>query len=180
MSPTRRRFIGTWLAASGGVQTLAAAPSAPSAPSTQLATPGTPSPALGSKLALMDLPLIEGGKFLTSEASGKVVVVYWWASWCPFCAEMSPHIEKLWRSQRERGLTVLGISIDTSIDAPRDYRRRKGYTFPSTMYAPEIESTIHKPKGIPVLWVRDKAGKVVMAEQGQLFPEDVEQIARFL
>lgn len=162
MSSTRRAFIASGLVAATSAQAA------------------RPLPALGSKLALADLPLIEGGSFKASEANGKVVVVYWWASWCPFCAEMSPHIERLWRSQRERGLTVIGISIDTSIEAPRDYRRRKGYTFPSALYAQNIEATMPKPQGIPVVWVRGRSGQVVMAEHGQLFPEDVEQIARFL
>ena len=37
-----------------------------------------------------------------------------------------------------------------------------------------------KPKGLPVTVVLGRDGKVLMAEAGQLFPEDVEQIARFL
>ena len=137
-------------------------------------------PAIGSRLDLVDLPLIEGGTFRAAEAEGKVVVVYWWASWCPFCAEMSPGIEKLWRTQQARGLAVLGISIDKGIDAPRDYRRRKGYTFPSTMSGPAVEAALPKRRALPELWVRGRTGTVVMAEAGQLFPEDIEQIARFL
>jgi thiol-disulfide isomerase/thioredoxin len=137
-------------------------------------------PALGKPLRLADVPLLEGGAFRAAEAEGKVVVVYWWASWCPFCAEMSPHIEKLWRGQQARGLTVLGISIDTKAEAALDYRRRKGYTFPSALNGPAVEKVIPKPKGLPVTWVRDRGGRVAMAEAGQLFPEDIEQIARFL
>lgn len=134
---------------------------------------------VGSPLRLADLPLLEGGQFKAADAEGKVVVVYWWASWCPFCAEMSPHIEKLWLAQRARGLTVLGISIDTKLDAALEYRRRKGYTFPSA-HVSAADKVIPKPKGLPVTWVRDRGGRLAMAEAGQLFPEDIEQIARFL
>lgn len=139
-----------------------------------------PSPTVGSKLALPDLPLMEGGTFRAAEANGRVVAIYWWASWCPFCAEMSPHVESLWRSQRERGLMVLGISIDRSLEAAKSYRRRRGYTFPSAIHDPGIERVLPKPKSVPVTWVRGRDGRVVMAESGQLFPEDVAEIARFL
>ncbi len=137
-------------------------------------------PSVGSKLSLVDMPLIDGGSFSAREAEGKVVVVYWWASWCPYCAEMSPHIEKLWRSARDRGLRVIGISVDRTVEAVREHRQRKGYTFPCAMYSPDFEAALPKPPGIPVLWVRGKNGKVVMAEAGQLLPEDIEEITRFL
>lgn len=139
-----------------------------------------PAPTLGSQLSLLDLPLIDGGKFNAAEAQGKVVVVYWWASWCPYCAEMSPHIEKLRRTERDRGLRVLGISVDRTVEAVTEHRKRKGYTFPTAMYSPAVEPSLPKPKGIPVLWVRGRDGRVVMAESGQLLPEEVAEIARFL
>lgn len=137
-------------------------------------------PSLGSQFPLPDLPLLEGGTFSAAEGHGKVVVVYWWASWCPFCAEMSPHIEALWRGQRDRGLRVLGVSIDRQAQPALDHRRRKGYTFPSTLHGPQLEPTLPYPGTIPALWVRGRDGRIVMAETGQLFPEDVQQIARFL
>lgn len=93
---------------------------------------------------------------------------------------MSPSVEKLWRTQRERGLVVLGISIDKAIDAPREYRRRKGFTFPAAMADTWVGASPPRQKKVPVMWVADRAGRIVMAETGQLFPEDIEQIARFL
>jgi peroxiredoxin len=147
-----------------------------------LATPaaGAGAAIVGSKLALVDLPLIEGGTFRAADADSLVTVVYWWASWCPFCAEMSPSVEKLWQTQRDRGLTVLGISIDQTVEPAREYRRRKGYTFPSAWQASDTGRVLPRARKVPMLWVRDRAGRVVMAETGQLFAEDVEQIARFL
>lgn len=118
--------------------------------------------------------------FRASEVQGRVVVIYWWASWCPFCAEMTPDVEKLWRGYRNRGLTVLGISIDNRIEAPRAYRRKRGYTFPTAMYDAKVERYLPKPNTIPVTWVRDRKGRVVSAVTGQMFPEDVAEIARFL
>lgn len=137
-------------------------------------------PAVGSRLALVDLPLIEGGTFRAGGADGLVTVVYWWASWCPFCAEMSPSVEKLWRTRRDQGLAVLGISIDKTAEPAREYRQRKGYTFPSAWYSPDTGQGMPKARTVPTLWVRDRAGLVVRAETGQLFAEDVEQIVRFL
>lgn len=158
------------------MQALLAAPLALSS----LAARAAAAPGVGDKLALPDLPLIEGGSFRAAEAEGKVVLVYWWASWCPYCAEMSPHIEKLWRTRREQGLRVIGISVDRTVQAVSEHRRRKGYTFPTAIVSAGMNAALPKPPGVPVVWVRGRDGRVVMAESGQLLPEDIEEIARFL
>lgn len=137
-------------------------------------------PAIGTTLRLPDVPLLEGGDFKAASAQGKVVVVYWWASWCPFCAQVTPHIQKLWQAQRDRGLMVLGLSIDADLAAAKAYRARRGYDFPSGWVAPAVEAVLPRPQGLPVTVVRGREGRVVAAETGQLFPEDVEALARFL
>ena len=50
----------------------------------------------------------------------------------------------------------------------------------AALFTPEIGRVLPKPKGLPVTVVRGRDGRVVMAEAGQLFPEDVEQIAQWL
>jgi thiol-disulfide isomerase/thioredoxin len=140
-----------------------------------------PVPAIGAAVALPDVPLFDGSAFRAAEAEGQVVVVYWWASWCPFCAEQTPLMQKLWDAQRARGLKMLGLSIDRREEDARRYLTQRGYTFPTGMATPTTERVLPKPsKALPMTLVRGRDGRVVMAEKGQLFPEDVEQIARFL
>lgn len=140
-----------------------------------------PVPALGSALTLPEVPLFDGSAFRPAAADGQVVVVYWWASWCPFCAEQTPLMQKLWDAQRGRGLQMLGLSIDRRVEDARRYMTQRGYTFPSGMATAATERVLPKPsKALPMTLVRGRDGRVVMAEKGQLFPEDVEQIARFV
>lgn len=140
-----------------------------------------PPPAVGSALRLPDAPLFDGGRFKAADAQGQVVLIYWWASWCPFCGATNPFIQRLWDAQRPRGLLMLGLAVDKRIDDARQYMARRGYTFPTTHYTPAIERVMPRPgKAIPVTCVRGRDGRVVMSEVGQLFEEDVQQIARFL
>lgn len=137
-------------------------------------------PALGATLALPDVPLFDGGVFTSAGAQGQVVVVYWWASWCPFCAVQSPLMDKLWLDQRGRGLRMLGLSIDKKPEDAKAYLAKRGYSFPSGWVTPQVQAVLPKPRGLPVTLVRGRDGRVLMAEGGQLFPEDIEQIASFL
>ena len=141
---------------------------------------GGPPPAPGTKLDLPDVELFDGRTVTQADADGHVLVLYWWASWCPFCALQSPLMEKLWLAHRGRGLRFLGLSIDRKAEDATRYLAQRGYSFPSGLVTPAIARALPKPKGLPVTVVRGRDGRVLMGEAGQLFPEDVEQIAGFL
>ena len=102
-------------------------------------------PRIGSVLRLPEVALFDGNHFTSRQADGKVLVIYWWASWCPFCAEQSPYMEKLWQSQRTQGLQMLALSIDRKQDDATQYLKKKGYTFPAGLVTPEIARVIPKP-----------------------------------
>lgn len=139
-----------------------------------------PLPEIGAPLPLADVPLLEGGRFRAIDADRRVLVLYYWASWCPFCAEQSPWMEKLWQAHRGRGLTVLGLSIDKTAEPALRYRARQHITFPSGLLTREMARVLPKPRGLPVTVVRGRDGRVAAAESGPLFPEDVDQLSRFL
>ena len=139
-----------------------------------------PLPAVGAPLPLVAAPLIGGGQFDPQQAEGRPVVLYWWASWCPFCALQSPEVQKLWAAQAGRGLQVLALSIDQKAEDARAYLQKRGYTFPAVWLSPDLARAYPKPDGLPVTVVRGKDGRVAQAEKGQLFAEDVAELARWL
>ena len=179
MDLVRRRIV-TSLSALGvaGAAARHGLALAQEAPASEATAP--PLPAVGTALRLPELALFDGSTFMPRQADGQVLVVYWWASWCPFCALQSPHMEALWRAQRSHGLRMLALSIDRKRDDATGYLHKKGYTFPAGLVTPEVARVLPKPRGLPVTVVRGRDGRVLQAEQGQLFPEDVEQLARWL
>jgi thiol-disulfide isomerase/thioredoxin len=140
-------------------------------------------PSLGSVLKLPELTLLDGSAWRAADLEQKTLVVYWWASWCPFCALQSPHIEALWRGQKARGLSVLALSIDRQAAAASAYMKAKNYSFPAAMLTPQVARLLPKPAGLPVvvvLKVRGGNGRVVFAESGEMFPEDVEDLKKYI
>jgi thiol-disulfide isomerase/thioredoxin len=139
-----------------------------------------PLPPLGSVLAVPALTLLDGRSWGPPQAEGKVLVVYWWASWCPFCAVQSPHMEALWRAGRSQGLELLGLSIDRLASTASAHLKAKGYSFPAAMVTPEVAKVWPKPRGLPVVVVRGRNGRVVFAEAGEMVPEDIENLKNYL
>jgi thiol-disulfide isomerase/thioredoxin len=139
-----------------------------------------PPPPIGQRIDLPDLSLLDGSMLRAADTEGQVVVLYWWASWCPFCAVQTPLMDKLWQAQRARGLRLVGLSIDRKPEDASTYLARRGYAFPSAWVTPAIRQVLPKAKGLPITVVLGRDRRVVMSEAGQLFPEDIEAIARFL
>lgn len=139
-----------------------------------------PLPALGSVLRLPQVTLLDGSVFRPEQAEGRVAIVYWWASTCPFCALQSPEMQKLWLAHKDKGLVLLTLSIDKKPQGAQAYLKKKGYTFPAGWVTPEVQRALPKPRGLPITLVRGKDGKLVQAERGQMFAEDVEQLSRWL
>lgn len=149
-------------------------------------TSEVPLPKLGSTLQLPDMTLLDGMAWRAAQVDQKTLVVYWWASWCPFCALQSPHIEALWLAQKAHGLQVLALSIDQQASAASGHMRAKGYSFPAGMLTPAVAKLLPKPPGLPVVVVvkvsaeGGRTGQVVFAESGEMFPEDIEGLKKYL
>lgn len=170
----RRRALAALAAAGlGAVDALAQSPPRDEARA-------GPLPPLGTHIELPELTLLDGSVLPPAATQGLVVVLYWWASWCPFCAVQSPLIDRLRQAQHARGLRVIGLSIDKKPEDALAYLHKRGYGFPSAWVTPAVERALPKPKGLPVTVVLGRDRRVVMSEAGQLFPEDVDAIARFL
>jgi peroxiredoxin len=76
------------------------------------------------------LPSLAGGTIELSAFRGHVVVLNFWASWCPPCVEEMPSLEGLHRALGVEGLVVLGVSVDENERELRRFVERYGLTFP--------------------------------------------------
>lgn len=186
----RRTFLdhscrATSAAALGAVGTLGAWMASPGTAWAQSGPPlseatAPPLPNVGSTLAVPSLALLDGTTFSPVQAKGQVLVLYWWASTCPFCALQSPEMQKLWVKHKANGLQMLALSVDRQQSDAQPYLQKRGYTFPAGWVTPAFEAALRKPKGLPITVVVGRDGNVQQAEKGQLFPEDVEQLVRWL
>ena len=134
----------------------------------------------GDAVTLPPLTLLDGRLLDQVTLKGKVVVLEFWASWCPFCARQNPHIEVLYRTHRSRGLEVLAISIDKTQKAAADYLKSRGYTFPAAMQNPAYERIYRLRRGLPQTYVIDRDGRLALVGMGEMFEEDIRDIARIL
>jgi len=92
---------------------------------------------------------------------GKVLVLNFWASWCPPCVDETPSLSELAAQFTNRGVVVLGVSIDKDEKAYQDFLKRYNPAF-LTARDPEIKiSADYGTFKIPETYIIDSRGKVV-------------------
>lgn len=178
--PTDRR---QWLRQAAALALAAGAARAGAQPAEVAAAEAKapPLPALGTPWPVPALELLDGSRFEPARADGQLLVLYWWASTCPFCAVTTPHLNAFWQRHRQRpGWQLLTLSIDRTREAALRYLQQRGYAFPCAWVTPDIQRAMPKPKGLPITLVRGRDGRLLMAERGQLFAEDIDAIAQWL
>ncbi len=139
-----------------------------------------PMPDVGTVLALPTVTFFDGSVFRPEQAQGRITLIYWWASTCPFCALQSPEMQKFWHAHKDKGLQMLALSVDRTPQEAMAYLQKRAYTFPAAWVTPEIAQILPKPKGLPITLVRGRDGKLLQAERGQLDLEDVAALAQWL
>ncbi len=109
------------------------------------------------------LPLLTGGDATLDAWKGKVVILNFWATWCTPCTIEMPALEALWREYRDRGLVVVGVSVDRGAPRPliEPYLKNLGLTFP-ILLDPQMETAnAWRVPGVPATFVIRPGGEVV-------------------
>jgi peroxiredoxin len=109
-----------------------------------------------------DFTLAElGGKTWTLKAQrGKVVVLNFWATWCPPCRKEMPDLEMLYREFKDQGLVILAIS-DEDADKVRPFITEQKVTYPILLDPGRKVNDLFQIEGIPKTFVYDRNGKLV-------------------
>jgi len=95
---------------------------------------------------------------------GKYVLVEFWASWCPPCREESPTLVRLYNQYKDKGFTILSISIDKNTTMWKNALRQNGYIWRNVCdlngYGGPT-AVLYTVTAIPTSFLLDKDGKII-------------------
>jgi peroxiredoxin len=106
------------------------------------------------------LTSLDSKKWTLKDLQGKVVLVNFWATWCPPCRKEIPDLEVLYKRFENQGLVILAISDETA-DKVKPFIAENKVTYPVLL---DPDDNVHKlfdVEGIPHNFVYDRTGKLV-------------------
>ncbi len=106
----------------------------------------------------------QGDKITLSQLKGKVVILDFWATWCPPCRAAIPKLIELYDKYQSQGLVILGIALDERSNVIK-LVQEMGINYP-VLFDDKVTSKKYEIQSIPTLFVIDRKGKQVHKEIG--------------
>jgi thiol-disulfide isomerase/thioredoxin len=134
--------------------------------------------AADSDIAALKFTDVNGRAVDVSKLRGKVVLVDFWATWCPPCREEVPHVVEAYKKLHDKGFEIVGISLDQSKASLLAYTKQHGMVWPQYFGEDGGQEIAGKfgVDAIPSMWLLDKQGKVVTKEAREDLTAQVEKL----
>jgi len=127
---------------------------------------------------------VSGKKVTLSELRGKVVLVEFWATWCPPCKDAVPELNKVYEKYKNKNVQVLAISLDQGGDVAsklNSFVKEHRINYPVLIDDKEVNVS-YGVANVPVAFIIDKEGKVAkkhvgfMEELSEKISHDIEAL----
>ena len=112
----------------------------------------------GGRAPELMLRSIEGNYVSLASFRGKVVIVNFWATWCPDCKKKMPYLNGLYTEYKTKGFMVLGVAVESSVPRVKDFLREHPVDFPVLMDPDGKASRAYEIFSIPTTFLIDKGG----------------------
>ena len=150
----------------------------------EAATEATPTLALLKEpmdVAPFTVTDLDGKTISMADLRGKVVLVNFWATWCPPCRAEIPDLVKLQEKYRDK-LVILGISEDedASPQEVKAFGAEQKMNYPIVMLTPELSKIFKGVSALPTTFVIDPEGKIRQRHIGMLRSETTELETKYL
>jgi peroxiredoxin len=135
-----------------------------------------------TKMPDWSLESVRDGKVLDSDSfEGKVLLLTFFATWCPPCVEEVPVLNKLHNEFEANGFSVIGLSVDQQgLSTVARFVEKRGISYPVVMAEEKTTRDFGGVYGIPVAFLVNKSGNVVKRYTGyvqhKILEKDVQSL----
>jgi len=185
---TRRRALVPWLAMSAAVLVLvvgllslklflstAESSSAASSGGVVLLPSAGQPPALVAGGDAPDFTLhgLAGPDLSLSDFRGQVVMVNFWATWCPPCRSEMPAMQQVYAESKDKGFTIIAVNIQEAQGPISDFVSKLGLTFPIALDPNGDVTKLYGIYGLPSSYFVDRMGRITEVHVGALTKAEI-------
>jgi len=107
---------------------------------------------------------------------GQILVVNFWATWCPPCSEEVPKLNDLYDRYKNKGVQVIGIALDKdSLELVAPFMKRNKINYPILIGNHEVLTGLKNFKGVPTTLLFNQKGKIHRRFDGSFDLEQLEE-----
>lgn len=136
---------------------------------------------IGEKAPDFTLTDINGKTVNLSEFKGRVVILDFFASWCPPCRQEIPDFIDLEKSYGGKGFSMIGVALVSAAEA-KEFADKMGINYPVLIDDGKVSNLYGPIRSIPTTFILDKAGKIVKLYIGfrpkEVFEADIKELLK--
>lgn len=102
------------------------------------------------------------------DQKGKVVILTFWATWCPYCKEAMPTLQKLWDEFKSENFTILAVSSSEDENLVRDFISKTAYTYPILIDSEGLITKKFRVNKLPATYLLDSKLRVIGGVTGSI------------
>ncbi len=144
---------------------------------------------VGERAPDLEYPSPDGELIKLSSLRGKIVLIDFWAAWCPPCRRENPNIVRTYEEFKDKefengdGFTVYSVSLDQSkemwINGIKEDNLKWRYHVSDLRYWESVPAAIYQVRGIPASWLIDGDGVIVARNlRGEALPAKLNELAK--
>lgn len=124
-------------------------------------------PAVNDAAPAISLADLSGNMVSLSDFEGRVVLVNFWASWCPPCKDEMKWFQKIYMDYENKGFAVIGIAVD---DVSPSLIREMGITYPVVKTNKRVTKDYGEVADVPVSFLVGRDGRIIKKVR-KVYPE---------
>jgi cytochrome c biogenesis protein CcmG/thiol:disulfide interchange protein DsbE len=121
---------------------------------------GAPARAALPREPALTAATLDGKTFSLAGSRGHVVLVHFWATWCAPCRQEMPVLDAFYKRYRDRGVDVIGISVDRGRDIGQVREVMRAFSFPAALVRDAKPNDFGAQNELPVTFVIDAQGRL--------------------
>jgi thiol-disulfide isomerase/thioredoxin len=118
---------------------------------------------------------ISGREISPATLRGKVVLLDFWATWCPPCRKEIPHFNQLYAKYRDQGLMIVGLALDENAADVTAFSRQLAIEYPLALASKEVQQQFGGIEVYPTAFLVDREGAVIKKYLGFTYPDVFER-----
>lgn len=165
--------------AASAVPPVALPPTQPAAgrePASQASTPVQPAPApvVGAPAPDFTLTDVSGASVALSDYKGQVVLLNFWATWCPPCKLEMPTLQQHYTDYQAQGLVVVAVEAGEPPAEVQAFAVEQGLSFPVLIDEKTVVTDQYRVVALPTTFVIDRQGVIVRLHKGMMTEAQVD------